>query len=223
MDQVGGLSDSPLDYNNRNTIYIDQSGLYSLILRSEKPEAKIFKKWITSELLPTIRSTGSYIIPKTINKQIILKNEKDLHYKVINFIKDSYPDIILIPGLGEHQTTSQLRCDAYNKGYTAGQPDILILNSHKTYSGFALELKSPLGKGELSSKQSNYLNNLKLQNYKILVSDNYDMTLINLINYFRDTRICCQYCIKKFKNHTTLATHHKYFHRITTPSDIIEY
>ena len=167
--------------------------------------------------------TGSYIIPKTINKQIILKNEKDLHYKVINFIKDNYPDIILIPGLGEHQTTSQLRCDAYHKGYTAGQPDILILNSHKTYSGFALELKSPLGKGELSSKQSNYLNNLKLQNYTILVSDNYDMILINLINYFRDTRICCQYCIKKFKNHETLATHHRYFHRITTPSDIIEY
>ncbi|UXT43215.1 hypothetical protein FY137_18255 [Agrobacterium tumefaciens] len=39
---------------------INESGLYSLILRSTKPEAKRFKKWITSEVLPTIRKTGAY-------------------------------------------------------------------------------------------------------------------------------------------------------------------
>ncbi|QGJ89774.1 antirepressor [Mycobacterium phage Superchunk] len=43
---------------------INESGLYSLILRSRKPEAKAFKKWITSEVLPTIRKTGgAYIKP----------------------------------------------------------------------------------------------------------------------------------------------------------------
>lgn len=39
---------------------INESGLYSLILRSRKPEAKRFKKWVTSEVLPAIRKTGSY-------------------------------------------------------------------------------------------------------------------------------------------------------------------
>lgn len=39
---------------------INESGLYSLVLRSRKPEAKKFKKWITSEVLPSIRKTGSY-------------------------------------------------------------------------------------------------------------------------------------------------------------------
>lgn len=39
---------------------INESGLYSLILRSEKPEAKEFKKWITSVVLPSIRKTGSF-------------------------------------------------------------------------------------------------------------------------------------------------------------------
>ncbi|MDE1464802.1 phage antirepressor [Spartinivicinus poritis] len=39
---------------------INESGLYSAILRSRRPEAKIFKKWVTSEVLPTIRKTGSY-------------------------------------------------------------------------------------------------------------------------------------------------------------------
>jgi len=41
-------------------ILINESGLYSLILRSHLPEAKKFKHWITSEVLPSIRQTGSY-------------------------------------------------------------------------------------------------------------------------------------------------------------------
>lgn len=44
---------------------VNESGLYSLILRSRKPEAKAFKKWITSVLLPTIRKTGSYQAPQS--------------------------------------------------------------------------------------------------------------------------------------------------------------
>ena len=39
---------------------INESGLYTLILRSNKPEAKKFRKWVTAEVLPTIRKTGSY-------------------------------------------------------------------------------------------------------------------------------------------------------------------
>jgi prophage antirepressor-like protein len=44
----------------QNYIIINEAGLYSLTLRSDKPEAKRFKKWITSEVLPSIRKTGSY-------------------------------------------------------------------------------------------------------------------------------------------------------------------
>ena len=40
---------------------INESGLYSVILRSDKPNAKPFRKWVTSEVLPTIRRTGQYI------------------------------------------------------------------------------------------------------------------------------------------------------------------
>lgn len=42
---------------------INESGLYALIIRSNKPEARPFRKWITSEVLPTIRKTGSYSVP----------------------------------------------------------------------------------------------------------------------------------------------------------------
>ncbi len=45
----------------RNVIFINESGLYSLILSSKLPSAKQFKRWVTSEVLPQIRKTGGYI------------------------------------------------------------------------------------------------------------------------------------------------------------------
>lgn len=44
----------------RQMTIISESGLYSLILRSNKPEAKRFRKWVTAEVIPTIRKTGTY-------------------------------------------------------------------------------------------------------------------------------------------------------------------
>lgn len=46
---------------NKETIIINESGLYSLILSSKMPDAKKFKHWVTSEVLPSIRTTGAYI------------------------------------------------------------------------------------------------------------------------------------------------------------------
>ncbi|MCT4609014.1 MAG: BRO family protein, partial [Pelagimonas sp.] len=51
----------------QSTTIINESGLYSLILSSRKPEAKPFKKWVTSEVLPTIRKTGSYGAPAQLS------------------------------------------------------------------------------------------------------------------------------------------------------------
>lgn len=45
---------------NREVIAVNEPGLYSLVLGSRKPEAKAFKRWITHEVLPAIRRTGSY-------------------------------------------------------------------------------------------------------------------------------------------------------------------
>ena len=55
IDTPGGL---------QNVSIISESGLYNVILRSDKPEAKPFRKWVTSEVLPSIRKTGSYTMPK---------------------------------------------------------------------------------------------------------------------------------------------------------------
>lgn len=47
----------------RDYTIINESGLYSLIMTSTKPEAKKFKKWVTSEVLPSIRKNGGYLAP----------------------------------------------------------------------------------------------------------------------------------------------------------------
>lgn len=54
------------------TNFITESGLYAVILRSDKPNAKKFRKWVTAEVLPSIRKTGSYSMPKTTGGQIQL-------------------------------------------------------------------------------------------------------------------------------------------------------
>lgn len=49
---------------------ISETGLYSLILRSRKTEAKAFKRWVTHEVLPSIRKTGAYLSPGMSNEQV---------------------------------------------------------------------------------------------------------------------------------------------------------
>lgn len=58
-DEVGSYTDNSSG-QGRNLAVLNESGLYSAILGSNKTEAKAFKKWITSEVLPTIRKTGGY-------------------------------------------------------------------------------------------------------------------------------------------------------------------
>ena len=50
--------------SNRGMKFINESGLYTLIARSNKPEARRFQRWVTSEVLPSIRKTGQYAIQK---------------------------------------------------------------------------------------------------------------------------------------------------------------
>lgn len=57
---------------NQEMATINESGLYNLILGSRKPEAKKFKKWVTSEVLPTIRKTGTYSL-KPMTQQELAK------------------------------------------------------------------------------------------------------------------------------------------------------
>jgi len=207
LEDLMGLSDSRVDRRELIATYVNESGLYSLILRSQKTEAKVFKRWVTSEVLPSIRRAG-------LMRSHGLNSETALHYKVIDFIRHHYPDALLAPGLGELQDTSHKRIDAYKKGYLAGTPDILILNHHKRYSGFAIELKNPNGKGVLSDKQQSCLQKYRQANFKTLVSCDSLEIIKEIVEYMQHLRICCPYCDNKLKSTTTLETHLRCFHKI---------
>lgn len=66
------------------TNIVSESGLYSLILYSRKPEAKVFKKWVTSEVLPTIRKHGAYVTPAVMDNWL---NDPDQMIKALEALK----------------------------------------------------------------------------------------------------------------------------------------
>ena len=84
---------------NRDVVVVNESGLYTLILRSNKPEAKRFRKWVTSEVLPNIRKNGIYDITgelselkrdvaelkKEQNKRFSLPPPEDTHSDILRF------------------------------------------------------------------------------------------------------------------------------------------
>lgn len=72
VDEEDKLS-TQIEYTGqkRNVTVINESGLYSLILSSKLPNAKKFKRWVTSEVLPTLRKTGSYTKVPTDPRQLL--------------------------------------------------------------------------------------------------------------------------------------------------------
>lgn len=61
----------------QETTIINESGLYNVILRSDKPQAKPFRKWVTSEVLPALRKTGSYSLkPMTDYQQMMAETRR---------------------------------------------------------------------------------------------------------------------------------------------------
>lgn len=82
------------DIPNRGLTAINESGLYALIFGSKLESAKRFKHWVTSEVLPSIRKTGRYGVPKTPSEQIqlIAQGYVELEHTV-NGIKDDVADL----------------------------------------------------------------------------------------------------------------------------------
>lgn len=64
-DEDKGVVESTTPGGKQNITIINESGLYSLMLKSKLPGAKKFKRWVTSEVLPSIRKTGAYSVPGT--------------------------------------------------------------------------------------------------------------------------------------------------------------
>ena len=99
---------------NPNMNVITESGLYTLIMRSNKPEAKRFRKWVTSEVLPALRKTGSYSVKKDpdeekrleIARQRIALQEKNANARLAKIMQR----MVEHPRLRDHQAVRGPGC-----------------------------------------------------------------------------------------------------------------
>ena len=92
-----------LSGQNRNVTFINESGLYSLILSSKQPQAKAFKRWVTTDVLPAIRNHGSYVVPSNMSlttedafiqlfqTQKEIKQEQQAMKNDLVYLKDEQP------------------------------------------------------------------------------------------------------------------------------------
>ena len=129
-----GSKMEPLTNNQKNTININESGLYCLILHFKLESERAFKRWVTKDVLPSIRKTRNYSYDDMNHKYndsltFKIENETDLHTKVVSFLKKRYPNSIFTATLGENQDTSKKRIDSYKKGYLRGSP--LLMNDRR--------------------------------------------------------------------------------------------
>ena len=203
------------DLRGKYFTFINESGFYSLVLSSKLETAKKFKHWITSEVLPSIRKYGYYKLFESPNNKIFkIENEMDLHTKVVELVRNFYPDALLVPGLGENQDTSEKRINSWKKGYQRGQPDLMVLNNHRDFKGLCIEFKSPTNNYCVTESQLKMKEKYKNNGFAFILSNDYDKISKLVHKYFAGVRIPCEYCIKAFRNKKTLNNHYKVFHRI---------
>ena len=144
-----------LSLGQRGGWLINESGLYSLILSSKLPTAKKFKRWVTSEVLPTIRKTGSYKTPKQSSdrEKAMLKNAQARSAKL-------WLEIAKNTGIQTYKDV----CNAYAAKELAGE-DVLPLPKVQEKSYSATDIGKMLGVsksriGALANK-----NNMKCDEY----------------------------------------------------------
>ena len=118
-DEDKGVSKILTPGGVQNTIVINESGLYSLILSSKLPTAKKFKRWVTSELLPSIRKHGIYATENFAEQAI--KNPA-WAIEVLNALRDEQKKRIEAENLIEEQKPKVIFADAVS----ASQSSILV-------------------------------------------------------------------------------------------------
>jgi len=196
----------------RKLNFLTEAGLYKLILKSQKKEAEEFQDWLCEEVIPAIRKTGHY----SQNKKVIINTEADLQKRVARFIRQFHPEALFTATLGENQDTQEKRLNSYQMGYQKGVPDLLILNHNPEHKGLAIELKTPTGEGQESSSQTKWINKLQQENWKMIVSNNYEKIIMDIHDYFEKKiyvkRYRCQGCNKTFKDVLRKNTHYNKYH-----------
>lgn len=114
---------------NPNMTIINESGLYSLVLSSKLPGAKKFKRWVTSEVLPSIRKHGTYMTSDTIDKMI---NSPEFGIKLLTALKDEQ----------DKRKSLEAELDRSKEWYSIKRVEHMNGVSHKAFDWRKLKIES---------------------------------------------------------------------------------
>ena len=117
VDDEDKLNDkTALSLGQRGGWLINESGLYSLVLSSKLPTAKKFKRWVTSEVLPSVRKHGAYMTPETLEAAILnpdyllkvataLKEETDKRKALESKVQADAPKVLFADSVAASSST----------------------------------------------------------------------------------------------------------------------
>lgn len=145
------ISDGGSNYKSKTTI-INESGFYSLVLSSKMPKAKEFRRWVTTQILPTIRKTGGYVA----NEDTFIEN-------YLPFLDEPYQNLFRLQMMAINQLNKRIRHDqplVEFANQVAGTENLIDMNA---MAKLASEENIPIGRNRLFKW---------LRKNEILMSDN---------------------------------------------------
>lgn len=125
------------NYKSKTTI-INESGFYSLVLSSKMPKAREFRRWVTSEVLPTIRRTGGYVA----NEDMFIEN-------YLPFLDEPYRNLFRLQMMAISKLNERIRHDAPLVEFAnqvAGTENLIDMNA---MAKLAIEENIPIGRNRL--------------------------------------------------------------------------
>lgn len=131
----------------QQTTVINEGGLYDVILESRKPEAKAFRKWVTSQVIPSIRKHGGYLTPEKLEEALLnpdtlirlatdLKTEREKRVAAEQTIQLNQPKVIFADAVSASRTSiliSDLAKLLKQNGYDTGQKRLFAELRDKGY------------------------------------------------------------------------------------------
>ncbi len=136
----------------REMTAVSESGLYAVILRSDKPQAKPFRKWVTTEVLPTIRRTGGYVA----NEDMFIEN-------YLPFLEEPYQGLFRLQMIAINQLNERIRHDQPLVEFANQVSNSENLIDMNAMAKLAIEENIPIGRNRLFRW---------LRENEILMSDN---------------------------------------------------
>lgn len=187
----------------QNVLTVNEYGLYSLVLSSRKPTAKAFKRWVTHEVLPTIRKTGGYLTPEKVEEVLSnpdtiiklatdLKEERAKRQEAEALLQVAKPKVVFADSVANSENTiliGELAKLIKQNGYDIGQKRLFAWMRENGYL-----IKQQGGSYNMPTQKAMQLELFKIKESSIIQPDG----AVRLTRTVKVTGKGQQYFINKF-------------------------